>query len=239
MEKVMEESEMHTPYASHVESNYLFSKDASFSERYSRASVDSHSVRYGKIIEELDAMAGDCSYKYLLQSLKEENFNPATRPYFLVTVSVDRIDFMDKLSANKDLRLSAYMLMAKGSTLMVKIDVLQRDNDQSEWVQQGDALIVFVARDAKTGKSYKVPELKVSKYDDVMACRQCFELGLTIKDWSRDKSMRDMHKKIPTFSESEHYHQYLEHLNKVKTEHPEQVINMSDTERRTQILMHG
>ena len=33
------------------------------------------------------------------------------------------IDFMNKLEAKKDIRLSAYMLMAKGSTLMVKIDV--------------------------------------------------------------------------------------------------------------------
>jgi acyl-coenzyme A thioesterase 9 len=86
--------------------------------------VSGKDIRYGKIIEELDALAGDCSYKYLLKDDHQDNFNPETRPYTLVTVSVDRIDFMDKLSANKDLRLSAYMLMAKGSTLMVKIDVL-------------------------------------------------------------------------------------------------------------------
>ena len=123
MEKVMEEKEMHTPYASHVESNYLFTKDEQFQERYTRAS-NSTTVRYGKIIEELDAMAGDCSYKYLLENLDEKNFNPETRPYYLVTVSVDRMDFMNKLDSTMDLRLSAYMLMAKGSTLMVKIDVL-------------------------------------------------------------------------------------------------------------------
>ena len=29
-----------------------------------------------------------------------------------------------RLNANKDMKLSAYMMMAKGSTLMVKIDVL-------------------------------------------------------------------------------------------------------------------
>ena len=75
----------------------------------------------------MDAIAGDCSYKYLLQNLDASNFSAETREYFLVTVSVDRIDFMDKLSADKDMRLSGYMLMAKGSTLMVKIDVLQRD----------------------------------------------------------------------------------------------------------------
>jgi acyl-CoA hydrolase len=53
-------------------------------------------------------------------------FDPNLREYYLVTVSVDRVDFMTKLSASRDLKLSAYMMMAKGSTLMVKIDVLQR-----------------------------------------------------------------------------------------------------------------
>ena len=72
----------------------------------------------------MDALAGDCSYKYLLDSLDPKNFDPETRPYYLVTVSVDRIDFVGRLDSDKDLRMSAYMLMAKGSTLMVKIDVL-------------------------------------------------------------------------------------------------------------------
>ena len=61
---------------------------------------------------------------------------------------------MNKIDANKDMRLSGYMLMAKGSTLMVKIDVLQRDNPESEWEQKGDALIVFVARNKSDGKAY-------------------------------------------------------------------------------------
>lgn len=100
--------------------------------------------------------------------MDESNFDAETRDYFLVTVSVDRIDFMNKLDPKKDLRLSGYMLMAKGSTLMVKIDVLQRVNEDSPWEQMGDALIVFVARDKKTGKSYTVPDMQVSDHDDVM-----------------------------------------------------------------------
>jgi acyl-CoA hydrolase len=71
-------------------------------------------------------MAGDCSYKYLMKNDDESTFDPDRRGYYLVTVSVDRVDFMNKLSADRDLKLSAYMLMAKGSSLMVKIDVLQR-----------------------------------------------------------------------------------------------------------------
>lgn len=69
-------------------------------------------------------MAGDCSYKYLMKNDDEATFDPEVRPYFLVTVSVDRVDFMSKLSADRDMKLSAFMLFAKGSTLMVKIDVL-------------------------------------------------------------------------------------------------------------------
>ena len=68
-------------------------------------------------------MAGDCSYKYLLDSETREQ-DTSKLPFYLVTVSVDRVDFMHKLCANKDLKFSSYMLLAKGSTLMVKIDVL-------------------------------------------------------------------------------------------------------------------
>jgi len=105
-----------------VESEYLFTQDENLKSQYCR--LGGKSLRYGKIIEELDAMAGDCSYKYLMKNDDESTFDPNVRPYFLVTVSVDRVDFMNKLSASRDLKLSAYMLMAKGSTLMVKIDVL-------------------------------------------------------------------------------------------------------------------
>lgn len=174
MDKLQAEGELNTPLASHVETTYLFSQDDRFRERYSRSDEAGGAIRYGKIIEELDAIAGDCSYKYLLQNLDATQFNAETRDYFLVTVSVDRIDFMNKLEAGKDLRLSGYMMMAKGSTLMVKIDVLQRDSPTSEWVQKGDALIVFVARDKNTGKAYTVPEMKVSKHDSLSEAQECF-----------------------------------------------------------------
>ena len=47
--------------------------------------------------------------------------------------------------------------------------------------------------------------MKISKYDDLMNAKKSFELGLTIKDWSRDKSLRDMHDKIPDYKESSHF----------------------------------
>jgi len=41
-----------------------------------------------------------------------------------------------------------------------------------------------------------------SKFDDVLRTKKCMEIGLTIKDWSRDKSQRDMKSTLPDFQES-------------------------------------
>lgn len=174
-------------------------------------------------------MAGDCSYKYLLD--ETQNTNTSEKDFYLVTVSVDRVDFMQRLSANRDLKMSSFMLMAKGSTLMVKIDVLQRDAGSQDWQQVGDALIVFVARDAKSHKAYQIPEMKASKFDNLEAARKCFEIGLTIKDWSKDKSLRDLHHKIPDLGESEHYQEYLKKVEELAKSDPDCVVTTRNTQK--------
>jgi hypothetical protein len=47
--------------------------------------------------------------------------------------------------------------------------------------------------------------MRASKFDDLTEARKCFEIGLTIKDWSKDKSMRDLHSTLPDYEESGHY----------------------------------
>jgi len=97
LETIMEQGQQHTPFPSHVEVNYNFTDpEFNLKERYTRPG--GNSIRYGKIIEEMDALAGDVSYKYLLPNSNDENFDAAKRDYTLVTVSVDRIDFIDKLN---------------------------------------------------------------------------------------------------------------------------------------------
>ena len=66
-------------------------------------------------------------------------------------------------------------------------------------------MIIFVARDRVTNKAYKIPDMKHSQYDDVLRTQKCMEIGLTIKDWSRDKSKRDMKSTLPDFQESNHF----------------------------------
>jgi acyl-CoA hydrolase len=206
--------------------------------RQQYATKDGQSIRFGLIIEELDAMAGDCSYKYLLDSQHVNGADIKGRDFYLVTVSVDRVDFMRKLDVYKDLKFSSYMLMAKGSTLMVKIDVLQREPGQEKWELVGDALIIFVARNSKTHKAYQVPTLRASQYDNLSVARKCFEVGLTIKDWSKDKSMRDLHSKLPEFEESEHYQDYLVAVEKQQRLAPETVFTTASTKTYTTRVMH-
>ena len=75
--------------------------------------------------------------------------------------------------------------------------------------------------------------MQVSDHDDITIAQQSFQLGLTIKDWSRDKSQRDMHNTVPSFEESSHYHEYLTKIKSISQSEPDKVVAMRNTERRT------
>lgn len=62
---------------------------------------------------------------------------------------------------------------------------------------------------------------------------KCFELGLTIKDWSKDKSMRDMHDKIPDYAESRAYQDEFSKLKQRMRVDPAGVIRMASTLKQT------
>jgi len=70
-----------------------------------------------------------------------------------------------------------------------------------------------------------------------MRTKKCIELGLTIKDWSRDKSMRDMKTSLPNYDESAHYNSYLQTVERAQREDENLVIKMQDTERSNRLLM--
>ena len=62
---------------------------------------------------------------------------------------------------------------------------------------------------------------------------KCFELGLTIKDWSKDKPMRDMHDKIPDYAESRAYQDEFSKLKQRMRIDPAGVIRMASTLKQT------
>ena len=48
-----------------------------------------------------------------------------------------------------------------------------------------------------------------------------------------------MHNKVPSFEESNHYHEYLTKIKGISESEPDKVVPMRNTEKRTQMLMHG
>jgi len=50
--------------------------------------------------------------------------------------------------------------------------------------------------------------MKPSDHDDILTTSKCIEIGLTIKDWSKDKSLRDMHSVLPDYEESGNFNKY-------------------------------
>jgi hypothetical protein len=58
--------------------------------------------------------------------LNHENykFQKKEQDFHLVTVSVDRIDFLNRLNAEWDLKLCSYVIYANGSTIIANVDVL-------------------------------------------------------------------------------------------------------------------
>ena len=54
-------------------------------------------VRIGRLLEDLDAMAGNVAFKHA------DDNNPTTRPLTIVTASVDRIQLIHQLFPDRDL----------------------------------------------------------------------------------------------------------------------------------------
>lgn len=124
----------------------------------------------------MDALVGDTCYKHMNDTKEalehwvnigegRETFD--SLPYYLPTVSVDRVDFVNHIKSDLDLRMNAYMMAAKGSSMVVKIDCEQKPAD-GDWGKIGEAIFLFLARDSKKNQAYAVPSLRFSTKDDVM-----------------------------------------------------------------------
>ncbi|KAI3994341.1 hypothetical protein MKX01_012598 [Papaver californicum] len=112
-------------------------------------------VRIGKLLEDLDALAGTISVKHC------SNEKIMTRPLLLVTASVDKMVLRKPLHIDADLRMSGAVKWVGRSSIEIQLEVSQPPPDAS---QASDAIaftanFTFVARDSKTGKSAPVNRL--------------------------------------------------------------------------------
>ncbi|ONH92633.1 hypothetical protein PRUPE_8G185500 [Prunus persica] len=138
-----------TPAQSRTTILYNFSSDYILREQYRDPWNE---VRIGKLLEDLDALAGTISVKHCSDD------DCTTRPLLLVTASVDKIVLKKPISVDIDLNIVGAVIWVGRSSIEIQLEVTQSSkegSDNSDSVALS-ANFIFVARDSKTGKAAPV-----------------------------------------------------------------------------------
>ncbi|KAK1411266.1 hypothetical protein QVD17_37813 [Tagetes erecta] len=129
-----------TPAHSRTTILYPFSSDYILREQYRNPW---NGIRVGKLLEDLDALAGTISFKHCF------NHASMAESLLLVTASVDKMVIKKPILVDRDLKIVGAVTWVGRSSMEIQLEVLQ-SNDESQALI---ANFTFVARDSKTGKS--------------------------------------------------------------------------------------
>ncbi len=127
------------PSDSRTSIHYPFSSNARLRESY--VNPWGNHVRYGKILEDLDALAGNIALKHTRQSF--------TRPLVLVTASVDRIALHGSASIEQDLTMEGAVTWTGSSSMEIGMTARCAEREHV-WVS---ANFTFVGRNPASGAS--------------------------------------------------------------------------------------
>ncbi|XP_061962276.1 acyl-coenzyme A thioesterase 2, chloroplastic isoform X2 [Populus nigra] len=141
-----------TPKQSRTRILYGFSTDYILREQYRDPWNE---VRIGKLLEDLDALAGTISVKHCSDD------DSTTRPLLLVTASVDKIVLKKPISVDVDLKIVGSAIWVGRSSIDIQLEVIQSTKEGSDTSDSValTANFIFVARDSKTGKAAPVNRL--------------------------------------------------------------------------------
>ncbi|PIN07996.1 Acyl-CoA thioesterase [Handroanthus impetiginosus] len=153
-ESVSPQSELisKSPSMSRTSILYKFSDDYILREQYRNPWNE---IRFGKLLEDLDALAGTISFKHCSSE------DSSTRPLILVTASVDRMVLRKPIWVDTDLTISGAVTWVGRSSMDIQLEVTQCSEETSD---PSDAVALtanftFVARDSKTGKSALINQI--------------------------------------------------------------------------------
>ncbi|GJR79037.1 acyl-coenzyme A thioesterase 9, mitochondrial-like protein [Tanacetum coccineum] len=125
---------------------YPFSTDYILREQYRNPW---NGIRVGKLLEDLDALAGTISFKHCF------NHAGMADSLLLVTASVDKMVIKKPILVDDDLKILGAVTWVGRSSMEIQLEVIQ-SSEETSVPQDSQALIAnftFVARDSKTGKS--------------------------------------------------------------------------------------
>jgi acyl-coenzyme A thioesterase 9 len=151
------------PRDSLIEHTLPLSTDKQLRDLYS--TEGQRGVRIGRLLEDLDALAGEISYKHA------DGFNKK-RPITIVTASVDRIELQTNLIPFFDLKLTGWVTWVGSSSMEVRMEVSTIDATGAE-TQAMVAYFMMVARDKYTNQAAPVHRLEPETEDD----RYLYDMG--------------------------------------------------------------
>ena len=195
----IEVKKRHTPSTSFIQVQYPFSTNEELASNF--VSVDKVNVRFGLILNEMDALATDVGYKYVRtrKAGVRDNFR-------IVSAVVDRMDFFSKIKANQDFKMNGYVMYVAKSSLVVGIDFYSKKNDNWEFL--GNASYILAAR-TMDDKPYKVPQLSFKGELDLLKCKSRFEYGYHVQAESKAHKDASEYQHSPNDEEAEEIHNLL------------------------------
>lgn len=159
-------------------------------------------LRFGQILEDLDALAGISAYAHAIY--RDEKGHFARAPPTIVTASCDRIDLLAPLPSGWDLRYDSSCTWVGHSSMEIRLqvdgmsDYKEESGTYSTRVPLVIAYFTMVARDSKTNKALPVPELDLSRPKD----RSRFDEGLARTEKRRSLRKQSLDETSPTAEES-------------------------------------
>ncbi|KAI8850839.1 HotDog domain-containing protein [Chytridium lagenaria] len=228
---------------SFVDEYLLFKSDEGVREDY----VNSYgSIRIGKVLEDLDALAGSVAYRHC------DDGRDDTPPLTIVTASVDRIDMINRIPVDKDICLSGCVTYVGTSSMEIslKMEAIPDNMTVEEYSGKSSqqrtelgskpilaAKFTMVARDSETNKAAPVNQLKLESEEE----RRLFRLGAEQKARKQVASKTSLTKLPPSTEEMLLVHDlYLETKKYVdpssKMAKPSNVVWMDETSQRSLVM---
>jgi acyl-coenzyme A thioesterase 9 len=149
------------PRESEVGIPYLFSQDQFLLETYRNPWGE---MRFGKILEDLDALAGNIAFNHVVSS-EEGAINP-----LIVTAGVDRIRVRQRPDIGNDQYLSGKVTWVGSSSMEIRMRIAAGTANGPEWLE---AYFTFVTLHPETKRAIPVPPLLPETDEE----RVHFELG--------------------------------------------------------------
>lgn len=169
----LEELVAQEPMATEVA--YNFTKDSSLRDKYLNPWGN---VRVGRIVEDLDALAGNIAFRHC--SATHANFDSV----MLVTASIDRITMAHRAKVEHDITLSGKVSWVGSSSMEIQMQARSNWSDEP-WLE---ALFTFVARDKNSGRARRINPLQPVTEEE----KEAFEDGRRRAEYR--KLLRTQHK---------------------------------------------